>query len=81
MSVSDPDFVILPEVCRDVKVVYGPWDSSSDKTGRVKHYTFETQGGTLKCTCEGWMYRQSCKHTTAIRDHKGEEEADFDVSL
>lgn len=67
----------LPVVTTDVSTVYGPWESSS-RPG-LKHYTFELQSGALKCTCEGYKYRQDCKHTKMIQERNAED--DFDISV
>ena len=71
---------IKPILFTDVDTVYGPFESSSRPD--LKHYVFEWHTDEYKvfCTCEGWKYRQHCKHVDSIKDDY-EEGGDFDVSL
>lgn len=70
---------INPILFTNVDTVYGPFES--DTRPGVRHYVFEwsTDDYKIFCTCEGWKYRQHCKHVDSIND--SEESEDFNVSL
>jgi hypothetical protein len=45
------------------------WITPSSKG--ESHYILTTDGGTIACTCKGFQYRNTCRHSLALQERLG----------
>jgi hypothetical protein len=55
-------FAKKPELIGEAMVWFTPSESESG----IMHYTIKYKDYGIVCSCKGWQFRQTCKHTEAL---------------
>ena len=61
ISIDDREVTAPAEIKEITRVVQG---------SRGDQYVVTNQGGRWSCTCPGFTFRRSCKHTTLVQEEK-----------